>query len=66
MCLLKTHWEQYEQLSKEVNLPMWESYCRDMCILFDNSLIFMDKPTLLTRYTLDNMDSAWNKLLEND
>jgi len=55
MCLLETHWEQYEQLSKEMGISF-----------VDDSPKPEVKPLLLTRYTLDNMDSAWNKLLEND
>lgn len=45
----------------------WMKYAQDIGILFqDEKPTYEDFPILLTRYTLDNMDSAWNKLLEND
>jgi hypothetical protein len=44
----------------------WEEEARKLGIMFQvgTSEPIM-KPLLLTRYTLDQMDSAWNKTLEN-
>jgi hypothetical protein len=48
-------------------ISRWEEEARRIGIQFvDAALPIPPKPLLITRYTLDKMDSEWNKILENE
>ena len=48
---------------EDKEIEEWEKYARELGILFQEDKPPL-KPLVLTRYTLDKMDMAWNKLFE--